>query len=96
MVVVSVSIDLRVPGSHSLKEKRSAIRPIVDGIRQKFSLSVAQVDHSDAWQLASLGVAIVSGEVATAERLPDDVERFVWSRPDIEVIEIVRQFHEQS
>ena len=66
------------------------MRPIVEGIRQKFSLSVAEVDHNEVWQLASLGVAIVSGDIATAERLADDVERFVWSRPDIEVVEIVR------
>ena len=96
MVVLSISIDLRVPGSRSLKAKRSAVRPIVEGIRHKFSLSVAEVDHGDSWQLASLGVAIVSGDFTTAARLADDVERFVWSRPDIEVIEIVRQWHEQT
>ena len=94
MVVVSLTVDLRVPLAQSLKQKRSAVRPIVDGIRQKFSLSVAETDHADAWQLATLGVAIVSGDVTTAERLADDVERFVWSRPDIEVLEIVRNWHE--
>jgi uncharacterized protein YlxP (DUF503 family) len=94
MVVVSLTVDLRVPLAQSLKQKRSAVRPIVDGIRQKFSLSVAEVDHADAWQLATLGVAIVSGDVTTAGRLADDVERFIWSRPDIEVIEIVRNWHE--
>ena len=36
------------------------------------------------------------GEAAIAERLADDVERYVWSRPDIEVIEIVREWHEQA
>jgi len=94
--VVSVAIDLRIPGSHSLKQKRSVVRPIIEGVRQKFSLSVAEVGHNDAWQLAALGVAIVSGEAAIAERLADDVERYVWSRPDIEVIEIVREWHEQA
>lgn len=96
MVVVSISIDLRIPGSRSLKQKRSVVRPIVEGIRNKFSLSVAEVDRGDAWQLAGIGVAIVSGDVTTATRLADDVERFVWSRPDIEVIDIVRQWHEQT
>jgi uncharacterized protein YlxP (DUF503 family) len=96
LVIVSIQIDLRVPDSHSLKQKRASVRPMVEGIRHRFSLSAAEVDHLDAWQLATVGVAIVSGEVATAVGLADDVERFVWSRPDIEVIEIVRQWHEQA
>jgi uncharacterized protein YlxP (DUF503 family) len=96
VVVISISIDLRIPGSRSLKEKRSVVRPIVEGMRHRFSLSVAEVDQGDSRQLAGLGVAIVSGDFTTAERLADDVERFVWSRPDIEVLEIVRQWHEQT
>ena len=96
MVVVSIAIDLRIPAARSLKQKRSVVRPIVEGIRQKSSLSVAEVDHSDAWQMAGLGVAIVSGDGATAQRLADEVERYVWSRPDIEVIEVERHWHEQA
>ena len=62
-----MSFDLHVPESRSLKTKRAAIRPIVDGLRHRFHVSVAEVDHLDQWQRAAIGVAVVSGSVAQVE-----------------------------
>ena len=44
---VAVRFDLHVPASRSLKAKRAAIRPVVDGLRHRFKVSVAEVDHQD-------------------------------------------------
>lgn len=80
-----VRIELHVPRSHSLKEKRAALRPILEGLRQRFSLSVAEVAHQDLWQRAAVGLAVVSGSYAHAGEVVSNVERWVWSRPDVEV-----------
>ncbi len=56
----AVCFDLHVPESRSLKTKRAAIRPIVDGLRHKYRLSVAEVDHHDQWQRAAVAVAVVA------------------------------------
>ena len=48
----AVRFDLHIPQSRSLKAKRAAIRPIVDGLRHRFHVSVAEVDHQDQWQRA--------------------------------------------
>ena len=56
----AVSFDLHVPESRSLKAKRAVIRPIVDGLRHRFHLSVAETGHLDQWQRAEIGVAIVA------------------------------------
>ena len=94
MHVLAISVELRLPGCTSLKEKRSKLRPIVGGIRHRHQLSVAETDFNDQWQRAALGVAVVSGSVTQATEVADRVERFVWSRPDIEVTSAQRQWLE--
>ena len=64
----AVCFDLHVPESRSLKAKRAAIRPIVDGLRHRFQVSVAEVDHQDQWQRAAIGVAVVGGAAIAAAR----------------------------
>ena len=86
--------DLHVPASRSLKAKRAAIKPIVDGIRVRFHVSVAEVDHHDQWQRAGIGVAVVSSSIGHAEEILDAVDRFVWSHPDVEVLSAERSWLE--
>lgn len=62
MFVGIVRIELHLPGSTSLKDKRAIVRSLKDRIRERAQASVAEIDHQDLWQRAALGVAIVSGE----------------------------------
>ena len=94
MYVLGMQIDLRFPLSHSLKEKRMLLKPIVDGLRNRFDVSVAEVAHHDTWQRCELGVALVSGDIAMIEKLADQVERFVWQASDTEVLQVDRHWLE--
>jgi uncharacterized protein YlxP (DUF503 family) len=80
------SFDLHVPQSRSLKAKRAAVRPIVDGLRHRFKVSVAEVDHQDQWQRATIGVAVVSSSDGHLRDVLDSVERFVANAPDVELL----------
>ena len=86
MHVLVFAVDLHLPACRSLKEKRAVLRPIVDGVRNRFGVSVAETNHQDQWQRAEVGVAVVSGSPKVATELVDDVERFVWSFPEVEVL----------
>ncbi len=92
MHAAAVCFDLHVPESRSLKTKRAAIRPVIDGLRHRFHVSVAEVDHLDQWQRAGIGVAVVSGSVGQLEAVLDSVERFVHSTPGIEVLDVERSW----
>jgi len=94
MYVLALSIELRLPGCKSLKQKRSSLRPIVDGIRHRRQASVAETDFNDQWQRAEIGVAVVTCAEGEAELLIDKIERFVWSRPDVEVVRSDRHWME--
>lgn len=94
MYVLAMSIDLKLPGCASLKEKRAALRPVIDGIRHRQQVSVAETGHHDLWQRAGIGVAVVSVDETGADEAMDRIERFVWSRPDVEVISTERYWLE--
>ena len=85
MHVASITLELHLPDVHSLKEKRSVLRPIIEGARRRYAVAAAEVDHQDAWQLAAVGMAAVSSSAAHVTDVLDAVERFVWSFPEVEV-----------
>jgi len=85
---VAVRFDLHVPASRSLKAKRAVIRPVVDGLRHRFKVSVAEVDYQDQWQRASIGVALVDGSASHLQAVMESVERFVAAAPDLDLIDI--------
>jgi uncharacterized protein YlxP (DUF503 family) len=84
--VAVLKLDLHIPQSRSLKAKRAVVKPIVEGIRHRWAVAIAEVDHQNQWQRTELGVAVVTGKQGVATEVLDAVERFVWSRPDIEVL----------
>ena len=85
MHVAVVQLELHIPTSRSLKEKRAVLRPIVEGIRHRFQISVAEVGYQDKWQRALVGMAVVSDSYGHAVEVVDNVERWVWSKPEVEV-----------
>ena len=92
MFVLAVEADLHINQSRSLKAKRQVIRPIVEGARQRFGVAAAEVGYQDQWQRALLGFAVVSGTARQAQDVIDEVDRFVWSRPDIDVLSMERRW----
>jgi uncharacterized protein YlxP (DUF503 family) len=80
--------DLHVSQSRSLKAKRAAIRPIVDGLRHRFPVSVAEVDHQNQWQRAAIGVAVIGSSASQVREVLASVERFVVAAADIELLDV--------
>ena len=84
--------DLHLPTCHSLKEKRAVIKPILDGARHRYSVAASEVGHQDKWQRAELGMATVASTPGHAGEVLDAVERFVWSFPEVEVVDSDRSW----
>lgn len=84
----ALRFELHVPESRSLKVKRAAIRPIVDGLRHRFHCSVAETGYQDQWQRAEIGVALVAASDGHLREQIATVERFVLTAPDIEVLDV--------
>ncbi|HLG01501.1 MAG TPA: DUF503 domain-containing protein [Acidimicrobiia bacterium] len=91
----AVRFDLFVPESRSLKRKRQAIRPIVEGLRHKFRVSVAEVGCHDQWQRSVIGVAVVAESSHHLEDVLANCERFVYAAGDVEVLEVQTTYLEE-
>jgi hypothetical protein len=84
----AVRFELFVPESRSLKAKRSVLRPIVDGLRHRMKISVAEVDHQDTWQRAAIAVAVVAESDGHLREILATVERHVAHAPGIELLDM--------
>ena len=92
MVVGVLYIELFIPESGSLKTKRFAIKSIKDRLKSRFNVAVAEVDHTDKWQRAALGITTISNETKHIERLLGDVLNLVQGDRRVEVIDTRIQY----
>jgi uncharacterized protein len=79
MVVGAAEVELHVHASHSLKEKRSAVRSIVRRIRNEFNVAVGEVGGQDTWQWAVLGLAAVGHDGVSVRAILERVVEFIES-----------------
>ena len=86
--VCALAVDIRIPSSHSLKEKRAVVRHLVEGARSRFDVASDEVGLQDQWQRSELGFAAVAGAHGHVESVLESVERFVWASPEVEVVSI--------
>lgn len=85
MHAAALRVDLRVPLVNSLKEKRRVLKALQAGLR-KFEVAVAEIDFQDQHRRAALGVAAVSGKAFQLQKVLLEVERWLRSRPEVEVL----------
>ncbi len=75
-MIAYLTLEIRIEGAHSLKDKRQVVRAVKDGLRTRFNVAVAEIDPSDAWQRATLGVVSISSSRDYLDGLMRNVERF--------------------
>ncbi len=85
-----IEVDLRLGDVHSLKAKRSVVRPIIAEVRRRFQVSVGEVDHLDLHRRAAIGASAVGADREHVVRVLDSVERLVAERPEIELLSVGR------
>ncbi|MBF0160923.1 MAG: DUF503 domain-containing protein [Magnetococcales bacterium] len=75
VAVLEVRLDL--PGVRSLKEKRGIVKSLLERLRHRFQVAVAEVAHQDHWQTAGLGVAAIGNDVAVLQGWMQKVVQFI-------------------
>jgi len=86
MVVGVCTLELHLPGVASLKGKRQILLSLKDRIKDKFNVSIAEVDEQDIWQRAVLGVACVANEQRHTNQVLDSVLNLVRGNPEVELL----------
>jgi len=91
-VVVGVcTVELFIPESQSLKDKRQVLHSLKDRLRENFNLSVAEVDGQDLWQKAVFGMACVANERGHVEQVLEQALNVIKSMPIVEVVRVHRE-----
>ncbi|HEY6130066.1 MAG TPA: DUF503 domain-containing protein [Candidatus Acidoferrum sp.] len=60
MPIGLLTLELRLPDAHSLKDKRQVIRSLKDRLRHKFNIAIAELDFHDVWQTSTIGIVTLS------------------------------------
>ena len=87
MIIGSLTVDIRIPDSHSLKDKRQVVRSLLEGIRGKFNVASAEIDSLDLLQRATLGFVTVANDRTFVEQVLRKVEEVVESEPRCHIID---------
>lgn len=91
MWVGFIELDVLLGDVHSLKAKRSVVRPLVSDLRRRFEVSAAEVGVQDLHRRAGVGAGLVAADRAHAVEVLDAVERFVAARPELELLSARRR-----
>ncbi|MCK4224655.1 MAG: DUF503 domain-containing protein [candidate division Zixibacteria bacterium] len=87
MIVGLVSIDIHIPESGSLKSKRHILKGIKDRVKNRFNVSIAEVDHNDLWQRTTLGVAVVANQKHFANQVLSGVVDFISKENGVQILD---------
>jgi uncharacterized protein YlxP (DUF503 family) len=86
-----LEFDVLLGDVHSLKQKRSAIRPVIAELRRKFDVSAAETGDQDLHRRAGIGVGIVAADRSHVVDVLDAAERLVAERPELELLSVRRR-----
>ena len=88
MNIGACRVRLRLPENESLKGKRQIAKSVIERVKNRYNVSIAEVDDQDLWQLVTLGITCVSTSAAHANEVLSKVVNFIQkSRFDVEMLD---------
>ena len=93
MYVGTLSLDILLGDVRSLKQKRSAVRPIVAELQRRYAVAAAEVGHLDLYRRTRIGICTVASTAAHCVEVLDACERLVAGRPEVELLSARQQLH---
>ena len=84
MIVGLAACEFIIYDRHSLKEKRAVLQRVMTRLKQKYNVSVAEVDYQDTWQRTKIAIAVVASARIPAESELQNALKFVDSFPELE------------
>ena len=91
MFTGSLVADLLLGDVHSLKEKRSVVRPVVAELRRRYAVAAAEVGDAGLHRRVQVGVAAVAADAVHVTEVLDACERMIAERPEVQLLSVRRQ-----
>jgi uncharacterized protein len=81
-----LELDVLLGDVRSLKQKRSAVRPVIAELRRRFEVAASEAGHQDLHRRSLIGVAALAADAAHVVEVLDACERLVANRPELELL----------
>jgi uncharacterized protein len=92
MRVATLEIKFYAPWVHSLKEKRMVVKSLTSKIRNKFNVSVCEVDEQDTLQTAVIGIAAIAANSSQADSIIDTILAYIETATEAEIVSADRDY----
>jgi uncharacterized protein len=92
MIIAIATWDLHLPACHSLKEKRSVLRPLTSGLRRALNVSVAETGQQDLWQRAEIACAVVGSDRTVVDETLRAADRMVEEADGVRIVDTATVF----
>jgi hypothetical protein len=92
MWIAVLRLDLLIPGSRSLKDRRQSVRSLKERLRNRFDVACSEVGDLESWNRASLGIAAVANEKPILQDLADEIARYAQNDPNVQVTGVERDY----
>ena len=92
MSVGVATLEIFIPEANSLKSKRSVLKSMLEGLRNKFNVSAAEVDHLDKWRRAAIGIACVSNSQPFSNEMLNKAVDWIEMNPRVNVGRVELEF----
>jgi uncharacterized protein len=92
MVIGVLTASIEIPESASLKDKRQALRSLLDNLRNKYNVSAAELERQDSWKFSTIGVACISSDQAFINKVLDSIAGRIGSDPRVVLLDYSIEF----
>jgi len=96
MWIAVIRIDLLVPGSRSLKDRRQAVKSLKERLRNRYDVACAEVGDLDSWNRASLGISMVANEKPLLQDIVSDIARYAQNDGNVQITGVEKDFFNYS
>jgi hypothetical protein len=83
LLVVVLDLELFLPYSKSLKDKRSAIKSLIEHAKSRNNLSILEADYNDLWQRSRIIISSIASDTGTCDRFIGKMRSFFSSKEDV-------------
>lgn len=91
-MIVYAEVEFMIQTAHSLKEKRAVLQRMITRTKQKFNVSIAEIDHQNVWQRTKIALVAVSSSKDSAEREINHALNYLQSYPAWEQLDSWREY----
>ncbi len=87
MIIGICRVELSIPNSFSLKDKRRVLKSLIIRTRNKFNVSISEIEENDSWQKAVLGISSVSNNSQFTNKVLNEVIDFIEREKDLIILD---------